>query len=103
MGLSPRVMKHFATSGRRPGQCDTLTDSKQAAVGPEVKIAMGSKPLGPISIVVYVDDCNITEHLQHITKKWAAVYYEVCHVRISYLCIAALSRNKKKTSPRRKQ
>ena len=52
---SPWVMKQFA------------------AVGPEVEIALGSQP--PMSRVVYVDNCNITEHLhneggtQHITMK----------------------------------
>ena len=60
---------------RRPGQYDSSTDSKQAAVGPEVEIVMGSQPLKSMSRAVYVDDCNISEHLyiaggtQHITTK----------------------------------
>ena len=32
----------------RPGKYDYLTDSKQAAVGPEVEVVMGSKPLWPM-------------------------------------------------------
>ena len=60
---------------RRPEKYDSATDSKQAAVGPEVKMAMGGQPLRPMSRVVYVDYCKITEHphiaggTQHITAK----------------------------------